>query len=666
MKKIFSILFALVLVVTLGLVTATPVLAGTIRYVPSQYSTIQAAINASSDGDTIMVAAGTYTAFQVINKTNISIIGTEEATVTTANLIEVGPLPGDTWVMAAVFDSENINIEGINFNGAGVNGTNVFGIAYVDSTGSITDLTVKNISGGDSGAGVAIIVTSTVEMKGATISNNDAIGIYVCDDSTLEAHFNKIVGNTDFGVVNDGGGTVDARYNWWGHASGPYHPIANPGGTGNAVSNNVNFVPWLEGVTETITNSGTVNARAKAATEVVVTGNATVTVFRYPANPGGDPPSNFGSLGKYIDVYVPDTSQVTQIEIRLYYTDAEVDEAGIDEESLRLSWWNGAAWVQCSDSGVNTTSIYGYSGYMWAKIRTDTTPKLEQLAGTPFGGYGQLPSPRPPSPTPPVTPRVKYDLTIDSTAGGSVATPSEGTFTYNKGTVVGLVATPDAGYRFVNWTVDVGTIADVNDATTTITMNGDYSIRANFVKQYDLTVSSVEGGSVTTPGKGMFTYDKGTVVNLVATPGAGYRFVNWTGNVSTIANVNAAATTITMNGDYSITANFIKQYNLTISSTIGGEVTTPSEGTFAYDEETVINLVAKPDKGYRFANWTGDVDTIANVNAATTTITMNADYSITANFEARVNWALLGGIIAAVVVAGLAIFFLLRRRRRAA
>ena len=39
------------------------------------------------------------------------------------------------------------------------------------------------------------------------------------------------------------------------------------------------------------------------------------------------------------------------------------------------------------------------------------------------------------------------------------------------------------------------------------------------------------------------------------------------------------------------------------------------------------------DEGYRFVNWTGDVGTIANVNAASTTITMNGDYSITANFE---------------------------------
>ena len=73
---------------------------------------------------------------------------------------------------------------------------------------------------------------------------------------------------------------------------------------------------------------------------------------------------------------------------------------------------------------------------------------------------------------------------------------------------------------------------------------------------YELTISSTFGGSVTNPGEGTYTYDTGTVVNLVASPGAGYQFVNWTGDVATIANVDAASTTITMQGDYSITANF--------------------------------------------------------------------------------------------------------------
>ena len=156
------------------------------------------------------------------------------------------------------------------------------------------------------------------------------------------------------------------------------------------------------------------------------------------------------------------------------------------------------------------------------------------------------------------TPTTDYALIISNTEGGSVTEPGEGTYTYDEGDVVNLVATPDAGYQFVNWTGDVGTIADVNAAATTITMDGDYSITANFmaVAIYDLTISSTTGGLVTTPGEGPFTYSSGTGVNLVATPYAGYRFINWTGDVSTIADVNAASTTVTMNGNYSITANF--------------------------------------------------------------------------------------------------------------
>ena len=71
-----------------------------------------------------------------------------------------------------------------------------------------------------------------------------------------------------------------------------------------------------------------------------------------------------------------------------------------------------------------------------------------------------------------------------------------------------------------------------------------------------LTISSTGVGSVRTPGEGAFTYDTGTQVELVASTGFFYHFDKWTGDVGTIADVNSASTTITMNGDYSITANF--------------------------------------------------------------------------------------------------------------
>ncbi len=152
--------------------------------------------------------------------------------------------------------------------------------------------------------------------------------------------------------------------------------------------------------------------------------------------------------------------------------------------------------------------------------------------------------------------KLSYNLTADSTAGGSVTTPGEGIFPYDCGTVVDLVAEANEGYRFDKWTGDVDTIADVYATSTNITINGDYSITAEFVKQYDLTTSSTEGGSITTPGGGKFTYDEGTVVDLIAEAGEGYLFINWTGDVGNISDVEAAITTITMYDNYEITANF--------------------------------------------------------------------------------------------------------------
>jgi len=161
-------------------------------------------------------------------------------------------------------------------------------------------------------------------------------------------------------------------------------------------------------------------------------------------------------------------------------------------------------------------------------------------------------------------------------------------------------------------------------------------------ESYALAIASTDGGSVTTPGEGMFTYGEGTVVNLVATPNAGYRFVDWTGDVGTIGNVTAGTTNITMNGDYFITANFVAMYDLTISSTAGGNVTIPGEGTFTYDAGTVVSLNATPDANYHFVNWTGNVSTIADVNVAATDITMNGNYFVTGNFEG-INFMVSGG-----------------------
>ena len=73
---------------------------------------------------------------------------------------------------------------------------------------------------------------------------------------------------------------------------------------------------------------------------------------------------------------------------------------------------------------------------------------------------------------------------------------------------------------------------------------------------YELSIASTVGGCVTAPGEGAFTCDAGTVVELLATPDAGYEFQAWTGDIQDIADPDSRATTITMNGNYLIMANF--------------------------------------------------------------------------------------------------------------
>lgn len=91
--------------------------------------------------------------------------------------------------------------------------------------------------------------SSTVNMICNNIYNN-YYGIEVCKNPLSFAHYNNIYKNRVYGVTSTpdylgNNATFDARYNWWGNATGPHHPTLNPSGLGNPVSDNVNFSPWL-------------------------------------------------------------------------------------------------------------------------------------------------------------------------------------------------------------------------------------------------------------------------------------------------------------------------------------------------------------------------------------------------------------------------------------
>ena len=217
----------------------------------------------------------------------------------------------------------------------------------------------------------------------------------------------------------------------------------------------------------------------------------------------------------------------------------------------------------------------------------------------------------------------QYTLTITTTGDGNTtgaAGPHDG------GTVVPITATPDAGWQFVNWTGDIGTIANPNSANTTITMNGNYTITANFLPTRTLTMA-VTGNGSTNPAVGDHPYADGTVVNITAIPDSGWQFDSWTGDAF---DANSASTTVFMDADKTATAIFVEAPPVTLTMAVTGNgSTTPEVGTHEYPQGTVVDITATPDPGHEFAGWSGDV---ADANSATTTVTMNTDKTVTANF----------------------------------
>ncbi|MCI0497295.1 MAG: PQQ-binding-like beta-propeller repeat protein [Thermoplasmata archaeon] len=96
-------------------------------------------------------------------------------------------------------------------------------------------------------AGVELYATDYNAINGSTIAWN-RYGINVTGGSIGDAANQcRIHDNPDMGVnlFTNGGYGFDATYCWWDAMKGPYHPVDNPGGSGDEVSDKVDFWPWL-------------------------------------------------------------------------------------------------------------------------------------------------------------------------------------------------------------------------------------------------------------------------------------------------------------------------------------------------------------------------------------------------------------------------------------
>ncbi len=180
---------------------------------------------------------------------------------------------------------------------------------------------------------------------------------------------------------------------------------------------------------------------------------------------------------------------------------------------------------------------------------------------------------------------------------------------------------------FTTLKTEVSTVAATNVGTSTATLNGtlDYCWTAGEIVSFEYGTQSgsypYSAIALESPmsGTGPFHAD---ISGLI--PGTTCYFRAKGVGVGTDYGTELSFTTITI------------MYDLTLSSDTNGSVITPGEGTYAYEADTVVNIVAEGSYCYEFDGWTGSgTPAIANSGSPNTTITMNNDYSITANFVQR-------------------------------
>jgi hypothetical protein len=211
---------------------------------------------------------------------------------------------------------------------------------------------------------------------------------------------------------------------------------------------------------------------------------------------------------------------------------------------------------------------------------------------------------------------VSQNLSVSAGAGGTVS----GGGSYDYGTSASITATPNTGYSFSGWS-GAG-VTDSSAATTKVNMTADRSVSASFtLNNHTLSVTAGTGGTVSGEG----SYDYGTSASIIATPITGYSFSGWSG--AGVTDSSAATTTVSMTADRSVSASFTLN-NHTLSVTAGTGGTVSGGGSYGYG--TSASITATPDTGYSFSGWSGVG--VTDSSAATTTVNMTADRSVSASF----------------------------------
>lgn len=215
-------------------------------------------------------------------------------------------------------------------------------------------------------------------------------------------------------------------------------------------------------------------------------------------------------------------------------------------------------------------------------------------------------------------------ITVTTSSAPADGGSTSGAGEYPVGNSVTVVAAANPGFAFVSWT-DGGTVVS-QSATYQFTGEINRGLVANFVRTYTISTSAFppNGGNTSAGG----TFNSGDTVTVVAAPNAGYTFASWTEGGTVVGSLPSY--TFQASADRSLVANF-QRITYTIATTAspvaGGTV---SGGGIANSGDSVT-VIATPNSGYNFVNWTEGGAIVGSSPAYTFAAT--ADRTLVANFQ---------------------------------
>lgn len=260
MRHLLATAFVIALTVFGALVNAQPALAASAHVEPGQ--SIQAAIDAASPGDTIVVAAGTYTENLVITKDRLTLRGAgARRTILQPGTVHAGPptcsdpsnpslVSGICAVGSFTASGPGDPLNGTQIDGFTVAGFSGFGILLLNASNSAV---TRSEARDNKSYGISGFILSGVRYIGNSAHDNGEPGFYIGDSPHARA---KVIGNTSFrnGVGGPEGFGILLRdssdgevrdNNVWGNCAGIVFadtpgpgPVANWTATGNTVTAN--------------------------------------------------------------------------------------------------------------------------------------------------------------------------------------------------------------------------------------------------------------------------------------------------------------------------------------------------------------------------------------------------------------------------------------------